>query len=247
MQLIRADWPAPPGVIAGTTTRTGGVSARPFASLNLGAHVGDDPAAVSENRRRLAEFLDLPEAPRWLEQVHGSRVVHAGNAEFASGPPEADAAVCLEGRAVLGILTADCLSVLLCDSNSQAIGAIHCGWRGLAAGVIDAAVHAMTVPPARLLAWLGPAIGQDRFEVGDDVRDLFLAGIENAATCFRPNANGRWQADLGGLARLYLARAGVGGVYGGGFCTHRDAGRFFSYRRDGRCGRMASYIFRRLA
>jgi YfiH family protein len=247
VQLIRADWPAPAGVVAGTTTRAGGVSSAPYATLNLGAHVGDEPGAVRENRRRLAESLALPDTPRWLDQVHGSRVVDAASAEFADGPPAADAVVCHDGGAVLGILTADCLPILICDSNSPGIAAIHCGWRSLSAGIVDVAVSKLTRDPEGLLAWLGPAISQRAFEVGDEVRDLFLAGIENAAGSFEPNRRGRWQADLYALARLYLSRSGVRRVYGGGHCTFSDADRFFSFRRDGPCGRMASYIFRRLA
>jgi YfiH family protein len=244
VQLIGADWPAPEGVIAGTTTRVGGVSGGPYASLNLGAHVGDEPSAVAENRRRLVSGLRLPAEPRWLNQVHGTRVVRAGSREFRSGPPTADAAVCHRGRATLGILTADCLPVLLCDTESPAIAAIHGGWRSLVAGIVEATVREMRVPADGLLAWFGPGISQAAFEVGDDVRDLFLAGIEGAADCFVPNRNGRWQADLYGLARLYLARAGVRRVYGGGLCTYADARWFFSYRRDGPCGRMASIICR---
>lgn len=245
MRLIHADWPAPAGVLACTMTRQGGVSTGPYAELNLGAHVGDDPAAVAENRTRLGNVLDLPATPRWLGQVHGTRVIRAGAALFDAGPPAADAVVCHRGKQVLAILTADCLPVLFCDRHSNAIGAAHCGWRGLAGGVIEATVRELEVPPDRLIAWLGPAISQDAFEVGDEVRDLFLAGIEGAAECFEPNTNGRWQADLYALARLYLARAGVVQVYGGTHCTYRNPDLFFSYRRDGQCGRMASVIFRK--
>jgi purine-nucleoside/S-methyl-5'-thioadenosine phosphorylase / adenosine deaminase len=246
VRLIEADWPAAAdGVIAGTTTRSGGVSEGAYRSLNLGAHVGDSAAAVWENRRRLATGLQLPEQPRWLNQVHATRVVRAGSPAFADGPPDADAIVCHRGRAALGILTADCLPILLCDTGSRGIAALHCGWRSLAAGIVDAGVARLQVDPAGLLAWLGPAISRAAFEVGDEVRDRFLAGIEGAAACFEPNAHGRWQADLYALARLYLARAGVTRVYGGGLCTFGDPERFFSYRRDGQCGRMATVIFRR--
>lgn len=244
MQLIAADWPAAAdGIVAGTTTRIGGVSKGPYATLNLGAHVGDDPAAVAANRAQFVTHLGLRREPSWLNQVHGARVVTAGAADFSAGPPAADAVISPDGRAVLAILTADCLPVLLCDSRSRAIGAIHCGWRSLAAGIIDAAVELLDGDAAGVLAWLGPAISQAAFEVGDEVRDLFLAGIEDAAQCFEANVNERWQADLAGLARLYLARAGVSRVYGGDYCTFGDPTRFFSYRRDGQCGRTASYIY----
>jgi len=245
VQLIEADWPAPEGVVALTTTRTGGASTGACESLNLGDHVGDEPRAVATNRARLSAFLHLPSEPRWLTQVHGTRVVRAGGNAFEAGPPEADAAVCLRGRHVLAVLTADCLPIVLCDTRGRGIAALHCGWRSLAGGLVDAAIRALGVPPGNLLAWLGPAISQPAFEVGDDVRDAFLAGVEGAADCFEANAAGRWQADLYGLARRYLGRAGVAGVHGGGLCTFGDEARFFSYRRDGRCGRMATLIFRR--
>ncbi len=244
MRVIEACWPAPAAVSAGTTTRQGGVSTGPYATLNLGAHVGDDPDAVTANRQQLIRHLALEGEPRWLNQVHGANVVQADSAMFTAGPPAADAVVCRNGNAVLAILTADCLPVLLCDTESPGIAAIHCGWRGLAAGIIEATVEAMNVDTSGLMAWLGPAISQRAFEVGDEVRDLFLAGIEDAARCFEPNAKERWQADLYGLARLYLARTGISRIYGGAHCTFGDAGRFFSYRRDGQCGRMASFICR---
>ena len=247
MQLIAADWPAPAGVIAGTTTRAGGVSGGRYASLNLGLHVGDDPGAVLENRRRLVAALGLPAEPRWLDQVHGAAVIDSDALDPVAAPPVADAAVSPSGKSVLGILTADCLPILLCDTNSPAIGALHCGWRSLAAGIVEASVRKLGVDPEGLLAWLGPAISQPAFEVGDDVRDLFLAGIEGAAACFVPNRNGRWQADLVALARLYLARAGVAQVYGGGWCTAGRADLFYSYRRDGPTGRIASVVGHREA
>lgn len=237
---IKADWPAPAGIIAGCTTRAGGVSAGRYAALNLGDHVGDAPAKVAENRRRLVAALELPAEPCWLEQVHGNRVIDADPASVAT----ADGVVSRDGRDVLGIMTADCLPVLLCSEASLEIAALHCGWRSLAAGIIPRAVERLESPPSALLAWLGPAISQPAFEVGDDVRDVFLSGIHGASACFEPNERGRWQADLYALARLYLADAGVGAVYGGGHCTYSDDRRFFSYRRDGETGRMASVITR---
>lgn len=240
---ILADWPLR-HVVAGTTTRTGGVSEGHFASLNLAAHVGDDRTRVDENRRRLSTALGVSREPRWLEQVHGTTAVYADDPAFAAGPVRADAIVSREGREVLAVLTADCLPVLLCTETSAELAAMHCGWRSLAGGIIDETLALLESAPANLVAWLGPAISQPAYEVGDDVRDVFLAGIEDAAACFHENARGRWQADLCGLARRYLKRAGVERLYGGGLCTYSDSERFFSYRRDGQCGRMATFIFR---
>ena len=235
---IEADWPAPSGIIAGCTIRTGGVSEGPYAALNLGAHVGDDPERVAENRRRFVAATGLAAEPAWLKQVHGSHVVDAD----PSSETEADGVVSLDGRHALGILTADCLPILLCSTQGPEIAALHCGWRSLSGGIVRHAVDRLRSPRTSLMAWLGPAIAQPAFEVGDDVRDVFLAGIPEAARCFEPNRRGRWQADLYGLARLYLADAGVESVYGGGYCTRDDSARFFSYRRDGTTGRMASFL-----
>lgn len=240
--LILPPWPAPPAVGAAATTRRGGVSQGPFASLNLGGSGGDDPAAVAENRRRLAAALELPAAPAWLRQVHGDRVVEAGCGER----PEADAAVAFGPERVCVVLTADCLPVLFCDRAGSRVAAAHAGWRGLAAGVLEATVARLDCPPGALLAWLGPAIGPEVFEVGGEVRATFLAQDPGAAGCFRPSPAGRWLADLYALARRRLAAAGVTAVYGGGFCTLSEPGRFYSYRRDGQAsGRMASLIWLR--
>lgn len=244
IEIVAAEWGAACAV-AGTTTRSGGVSEGAYRSLNLAAHVGDRPQNVRENRRRLVAHAQLPAEPLWLNQVHGSDVVYAEEAAAATTPLSADAIVSRDGSHVLGILTADCLPIVLCSRSSAAIAALHCGWRSLSGGIVAAAVNAMTSAPAELSAWLGPAISASAFEVGDEVRDAFLAGIEDAASCFRPNAAGRWQADLYRLARLYLGATGVERVCGGGLCTLADAGRFFSHRRDGRCGRMATFVYNR--
>lgn len=235
---IVPDWPAPANVSALVTTRAGGMSRGPYASMNLAAHVGDDPAAVAENRRRLRERL--PAEPHWLNQVHGSCVVDAASA--APGG-EADAAVAGSKGVVCAVLTADCLPVLLCNDAGTAVCAAHAGWRGLAGGVVEAAVRAMGVPPVRLMAWLGPAIGPQAFEVGDEVREAFLAHAPVAAESFAPKANGRWLADLYRLAGQRLNAAGVSRVFGGGFCTYNEAARFYSYRREKTTGRMASLIW----
>ncbi|NBC22576.1 MAG: peptidoglycan editing factor PgeF [Gammaproteobacteria bacterium] len=239
MDLIRPDWEAPPVVAAAATTRTGGVSTGAFAEFNLGAHVGDVPAAVAENRRRLVEALALPGEPAWLAQVHGTRVVEA---RPGGTPAEADAAVTREPGVVCAVLTADCLPVLLASRGGDEVAAVHAGWRGLADGVISAALEGMRTPPEELLAWLGPAIAQPAFEVGDEVRERFIRRDVINAAFFAPNERHRWQADLTGLARRELEAAGVG-VSGGGFCTHDESERFFSYRRDGSCGRQATLVW----
>lgn len=237
---IRADWPAPDGIIAGSTTRKGGASAEPFDSLNLGAHVGDESECVAENRRRFVAVCGLASEPDWLTQVHGTGVRPAGTAE----PVEADAAVASAPGATVAVLTADCLPILLCAESGDEIAAIHAGWRGLAAGIVAATVSRMATPPEQLLAWFGPAISQPAFEVGSEVRAAFIAVDAGAEDCFVANERGRWQADLYALAGRRLRAAGVHAVYGGGFCTFGDRERFFSYRRDGQCGRMATFIHR---
>ena len=237
--LIFPDWPAPARVRAVSTTRQGGVSPPPYDSLNLAAHVGDDPIHVAENRRRLAAAGGLSADPAWLEQVHGSVAVAA---ETVAAPVAADAAwTRASGRACV-VMTADCLPVLLCDRAGTVVAAAHAGWRGLAGGVIAATVAAMQVPPTELLAWLGPAIGPEAFEVGDEVRVAFLALDAGNAVCFRPSPAGRWLADVYELARRQLRGLGVAAVYGGGFCTFNEPARFFSYRREHRTGRMATLI-----
>ena len=214
---IRADWPAPPTLVAGTSTRHGGVSRGRYESLNLGAHVGDDADAVARNRRRLIKECQIPNEPRWLRQVHGDRVVAD---DFDKPPAAADASVSSRGDDVLVIMSADCLPVVLFAASGNQIAAAHCGWRSLSAGILDKTVSAMECDPSNVHAWLGPAISQVAFEVGDEVRDAFVSMRGAAADYFEHNARGRWQADLYGLARLQLRAAGA-------------------------CGRMATFIFRR--
>ena len=244
-------WPAPVRVCAFSSTRTGGASGGPWRSFNLAAHVADDPEAVRRNRARLRRGLGLPEEPRWLIQRHTAQVVEAdpGAAvtEAAADGPDGDAAadgiVTRAPGVVCAVLTADCLPVLLCDREGAVAAAVHAGWRGIVAGVVEAGVRATEVPPAALLAWLGPAIGPERYEVGAVVRDAALAGDPGAHDAFRPAGPGRWRADLERLVRRRLARAGVGSVHGGGPCTASDPRRFFSHRRDGITGRMATLIW----
>jgi len=238
VRWIAPDWPAPAGVRALTSLRGGGVSRGAYAELNLALHVGDDPEAVRENRDRLLRAAGVPVDPCWLDQVHGATVIDAD--EWQPGV-QADAAVARYPDLVCAVLTADCLPVLLCARDGNAVAAVHAGWRGLAAGVLEAAADALGGP---CIAWLGPAIGPQAFEVGAEVRAVFLAADAGAAAAFRPSPAGRWLADIYQLARRRLQLAGVSEVYGGGECTHGDAARFYSYRRDGATGRMASLIWR---
>jgi hypothetical protein len=229
------------------TLRGGGVSAGHCASLNLGTHVQDDPAAVAENRRRVATAFALPREPAWLAQVHGTRVVRLGAA--AAQGAAADGVVTAEAGPVCVIQVADCLPVLFAARDGSVVGAAHAGWRGLVAGVLEQTVAALGVPPTDLLAWIGPGIGPGHFEVGAEVREAFLAaatvrGAAAVAAAFLANARGRWQCDLAALARQRLAALGVDEVYGGRWCTFADSERFFSHRRDGRSGRMAALIWR---
>ena len=263
---IIPDWPAPANVRALQTTRDGGVSVGAYASFNLGDHVGDDPVAVARNRALLR--ATLPAGPVWLKQVHGNIVV---DADRTVGVPDADASVARKAGAICAVMTADCLPLLLCDEAGTVVAAAHAGWRGLAGGVAEASVKAMNVAPERLLVWLGPAIGPLAFEVGEEVRQAFMAHDPEAARAFVPRfpltphpsydlscasahrkseypcgaplTAQKWLADIYLLARQRLALLGVKRVYGGGLCTYTDAERFYSYRRDQATGRMASLIW----
>ena len=243
LELIDPDWPAPDCVAAASTTRTGGDSAGPYTALNLGTHVGDRPEAVAANRKTLMDALGLTAQPRWLNQVHGRVVV---NAAEASDVPSADGAITSEVDVVCGVMTADCLPILLCDDSGTHVAAVHAGWRGLVSGVLEAAMSAFVARgtrPARVLCWLGPAIGPSAYEVGVQVFDA-LRGQDGAAA-MTPSSNGGWHLDLYDLARMRLKRTGVQQFFGGDFCTCSEADRFFSYRRDGICGRQATLIWRR--
>jgi polyphenol oxidase len=237
-----ARWPAPAPVRTLITTRSGGVSNAPYDSMNLGLRVGDDENAVRQNRARLRACL--PQEPRWLKQVHGARVVAASE---ALQEPEADGCVARAAGEVCVVLAADCLPVLLCDLEGQAVAAAHAGWRGLSAGVLEAAVAAMRVPAASILAYLGPAIGPQAFEVGADVLDAFSRD-DPAHTCFTPTApsasgEAKWLADLPGLARRRLARAGVSAVFSDPSCTYSEPARYYSHRRDRVSGRQGALIW----
>lgn len=237
--FIRPDWPAPAQVIAGTSCRSGGVSQGPYATLNLAAHVGDDPAAVAANRARLG----LPADPCWLQQVHGTQVAVL-EAGAVPGALEADAAYSRSPEVICAVLTADCLPVLLCDSFGQEVAAVHAGWRGLQAGVIEAALARFQAPATQLMAWLGPAIGPRVYEVGEDVRRAFVDHEATANDAFSATRPGHWLMDIYQLARQRLHRQGVKQISGGEYCTYNDAQRFYSYRRDGTTGRMATVIWR---
>jgi hypothetical protein len=235
---IAPDWPAPAHVRALATTRLGGVSKAPYASFNLGDHVGDAPAAVTANRAQLRAHL--PAEPLWMQQVHGTRCIDA-----ALVPPgsAADAAFTRTPGVVCAVLTADCLPILLCDTAGTVVAAAHAGWRGLAAGVIEATVSAMGVPGEQLMAWLGPAIGPQHFEVGGEVRAAFLIQATQAESAFLAQPNGKWLCDIKALATQRLNALGVCRIASAEFCTVRDSEKFFSYRRDGASGRMASLIW----
>lgn len=260
--FIFPEWPAPPGVRALATTRRGGFSRAPWHGFNLARHVGDDARAVVANRALLRR--ELPGDPVWLAQVHGTVCVDAA---LAAPETRADASFTRQRGVVCAVLTADCLPVLLCDDRASVVGVAHAGWRGLAAGVIEATVAALGEPGERLMAWLGPAIGPRAFEVGDEVREAFTARDPRAAIAFTAVAGGKWLCDIYQLARQRLDalgiarfggprcgsaaidghRTGVSVAQGEGpgadWCTASDAERFFSYRRDGVSGRMASVIW----
>jgi YfiH family protein len=233
------------------TLREGGVSRGPWGTpageargLNLGDHCGDDPVDVSRNRAILRGLL--PAEPRWLQQVHGTDVLDADLQVRGREPPVADAVVSVGRRVVLAVMTADCLPVLLTNRSGSIVGVAHAGWRGLCAGILERTVDALSArtDDHRWLAWLGPAIGPQRFEVGDEVREAFVSHAPRASLAFRPAANtGKWFADLDLLARQRLEDCGVAEVSGGGLCTVSDPARFYSYRRDGITGRMASVIW----
>jgi len=237
-EWIVPDWPAPARVRAFVTTRAGGVSAGDYASMNLGVHSGDAPENVARNRSIVRAHL--PADPLWLAQVHGTHVVDPA---IAFESPRADGATTTQPDRVCVVLTADCMPVFLCDAYGRSVAVAHAGWRGLAAGVLENAVHALGVPREDVHAWMGPAIGPDAFEVGAEVREAFLAADAGAGEAFRSHREGKYMADLYALARRRLERAGVESIHGGGFCTFHERERFFSYRREKASGRMGAFIW----
>ena len=238
--LIIPDWPAPSKVRACSTTRAGGVSAAPWDSLNLGDHVGDQPAAVEANRQRLVDMAGLPAMPWWLEQVHGTEVARLDG--HTPALRRADAVWSNQPGAVCAVMTADCLPVLFCSADGKEVAAAHAGWRGLSAGVLENTLRQFSVPPQEIHAWMGPAIGPDAFEVGPEVKAAFVAHDSAAAAAFRP-AGEKFYANLWLLARQRLMAQGIASVSGGGRCTWHDSAHFFSWRRNGTTGRMASLIW----
>jgi purine-nucleoside/S-methyl-5'-thioadenosine phosphorylase / adenosine deaminase len=278
MGLFVPEWPVPSRVKSFSTTRQQGVSLPPFASLNLAAHVGDDPARVVTNRQWLVEQAVLPAEPQWLNQVHGKRVMNLdvaqrvfstdagqtvdqtiaqavgqteGSIISMAGLAEADASISAAAGTVCAVLTADCLPVLFCDRSGEQVAAAHAGWRGLANGVLEATVDAFNAPTEHIMAWLGPAIGPRAFEVGDEVRQVFCDANAVATEAFlrvaQPSAvqgeEQKWWADIYHLARQRLLACGVNAIYGGDRCSYHEPADFFSYRRDGATGRMASLIW----
>ena len=235
MELVKPDWPAPANVHAFTTTRASGFSQGNWRSMNLGLRCGDDPLAVHRNREKLV--MRLPAAPQWLSQVHGTQVITHSMATFED--LEADGLVAFSPGQVCAVLTADCLPVLLCNRSGNRVAAAHAGWRGLAQGVLQATVRQMKERPGEIMAWLGPAIGPGVYEVGENVKQAFA---EEQESCFKKNGE-RWLLDLYEVARCLLTQLGIAAIYGGNFCTFSDSERFFSYRRDGVTGRMASVIW----
>ncbi|MDH5572577.1 MAG: peptidoglycan editing factor PgeF [Gammaproteobacteria bacterium] len=253
---LPADWPAPANIRAGTTLRSGGVSQAPYHSLNLGDHVDDDPAAVTENRQRLITALQLPSEPVWLKQVHSKVIVDAANT--LPGTIEADGSYTIKSEVVCAVLTADCLPVLICNQPGTQVAAVHAGWRGLADGIIETALEKFAGDKSKLMVWLGPAIGADNYEVGNDVRAYFLAHDPAAASAFKHRdqplnqppvqtrkqpGEEKWLMDIYQLAHQRLNKHSITAIYGGEFCTFKGSEKFYSYRRDGITGRMASLIW----
>lgn len=249
--ILPADWPAPPGVVAFTTLRFGaGASEIPFNRFNLGLRSGDDVRTVSANRNELIQRCGLPDAPHWLQQVHGVAVQRFGAGDLVppdgAQEPIADASVTSDAGVVLAILTADCLPVVFAAKDGGEVGAAHAGWRGLVAGVLENTVAAMHAAPRDLVAWLGPAAGPQAYEIGAEVFDAFVSHDLRAETAFAPTRPGHWKVDLYALARQRLVDAGMSpaNIHGGGLCTISDQKRFFSHRRDQRTGRMATLVWK---
>ena len=239
IETIQPNWNSPPGIRACCTTRAGGVSAVPFDSFNLALHVGDDETRVTQNRKLLRQQLELPAEPCWINQTHGTRTVTLEQEVTR----DADAAITRVPGTIAVVMTADCLPVLLCNRDGSEVGAVHAGWRGLQAGVIQSALATMKSPNQQLLAWIGPGISKACFEVGDEVRTAFMGTMQDAETCFSTHGEGHWLCDLAGLAERVLKAQGVGEVCRDSHCSYRDADRFYSYRRAATTGRMASLIW----
>ena len=240
-EWITPDWPAPEGVRGLSTTRRGGFSQGCYSGFNLGMHVGDRPQHVTQNRRLLRETLQLPGEPCWLEQRHGTQVIRLPATPV--GGLRADAAYTSARGVVCAVQTADCLPVLFCDCQASCVAVAHAGWRGLLDGVLENTVHALGVPASQLLCWLGPAIGPARFEISEALREQFVGKAPGLAPAFSLGRRGKCMADLYRIARNILAGEGVHAIYGGTHCTYTQREEFFSYRRDGTTGRMATLVW----
>ena len=244
LSVIKPDWPAPANIVAACTTRLGGGSEAPYASLNPASHVGDDRQRVEHNRQLITRHLALPAQPLWLNQVHGTQIAGFEQNEFSV--PEADAVIARQSNQVCVVQTADCLPLLICDSHGREVAAVHAGWRGLVQGIISKVMAEFEADAGQLLVWLGPAISQRFFEVGPEVREAFVSLRESNENAFIDASKpGHYLADLYALARNELHSLGVQQIYGGEHCTYADKKHFYSYRRDGQTGRMASLIYRK--
>ncbi len=237
---FEAEWPAPEGVRSWVTTRSGGVSRPPYDSMNLATHVGDRVEDVLHNRQLLQDWVRLPTEPVWLNQLHQTRVVELPT---EGSMPTADGSWSRQPGVVCAVLTADCLPILITNRSGTAVAALHAGWRGLAAGIIEQGLRCFSEPCESLMVWLGPSIGQPSYEVGEEVREKFCQLAEESEEMFLPSPGGRWLASMAGLARQQLSRLGVTSIYGGEWDTFREDEQFFSYRRDGESGRFATLIW----
>lgn len=240
LPIIKANWEAPENIIAFSSTRQGGVSISPFDTFNLAAHCGDNPDDVEINRQHLIKTQQLPTFPIWLQQTHSNIAIEIDNTHSNL---RADASYTRLPNTICAILTADCLPILLCNKAGNEVAAIHAGWRGLAAGIIENTIKHFHAKPEDVLAWFGPAISQKVYSVGDDMRNVFVQHNQTAETAFTPIDSKHWLADLIMLARQRLQSMGVKAVYGGEFCTYTQEDLFFSYRRDGETGRIVSLIY----
>ena len=239
IEFLQPEWEVPAAVRAFVTTRAGGYSEGPYAGFNLGQHVGDDDSHVARNRAELVKALSLPQEPSWIRQTHSTQAVVLEQESHR----EADAAITRKPGMVAVIMTADCLPIMLCDREGSEVAALHAGWRGLQGGIIDATLERMQTPNSELQAWIGPGISQENFEVGDEVYAAFVESIDSCEGFFVPHGAGHWLCDLPGIAQHVLERQGITGVTRDPHCTYRDESMFYSYRRDGITGRMASLIW----
>ncbi|MFV2057970.1 MAG: peptidoglycan editing factor PgeF [Thiohalomonadales bacterium] len=240
IDLIKPDWPAPVNIFACSTTRQGGYSQAPYHHLNLADHVGDDIADVASNREYLSKTLQWVQEPAWLQQTHSVTVVELTGTQTLSQP--ADASYTRKPGQVCVVLSADCLPILVCDRAGRSVAAIHAGWRGLAAGIVEQTLRKLKIDSSELLVWFGPAIGPEHFEVGEEVRNIFVSQNEATAAAFQQNSARKYFADIFEIARIRLHALGVNEVYGGHWCTYADSSKFFSYRRDQVTGRIATLI-----